>query len=76
MLERPPTRRQQAAARKRRWKARQRRGEAVYAVIADELALAHALIKSERLTEAETARRDLVERALAALVADFAAQWR
>jgi hypothetical protein len=76
MLDRPPPRsRSPGAARKRRWKARRRRGEAVYRLIVNEHAVAEALINSTRLSPVETTHRESVERALAEVLADWAAEW-
>lgn len=73
MLDRPPS---SAANRARRWRWRRRNGLVPRRIDVDEHALAEAFIASGRLTEAEALRPDLVERELAALVADFILRWR
>lgn len=73
LLHRTPS---QAATRARRWRWRRRNGLVPRRIDVDEHALAEALIASGRLTESEALRPDLVERELAALVADFISRWR
>jgi hypothetical protein len=65
-----------AAARQRRTRQRHRSGLASYRVDIHEARFATALINSRRLTAEETARRPLVERALADLGEDFILRWR
>jgi hypothetical protein len=80
MLDRPPspelTPRAKGAQRWRRWKARHKRGRILVKVEVDDHAVAQALINSRRLSETETQRRELVERALAEVIADWATRWR
>src|SRR5262245_12065377 len=64
-----------AAARQSRIRERQRRGLVSYRIDIHEHHFAAALINSKRLTSEETARKPLVERALANLVEDFIARW-
>jgi hypothetical protein len=71
-----PRRRSPGAARKRRWKERRRRGEAVYTIVVNEHAIADALIESGRLSDSATRDRGATERALADVLADWAALWR
>jgi hypothetical protein len=73
MLERPPF---PAAARARRARWRRRHGLVPRRINVDEHALAEALILSGRLTEQQALRPELIERELAALVADFIGRWR
>jgi hypothetical protein len=72
VLDRPSS----AAARARRSRWRRRNGLVPRRIDVDEHALAEALIASGRLTEGEALQPDLVERELAALVADFISRWR
>lgn len=65
-----------AAVRQRRARARRKAGLVPISLEIEENAIAEALIASGRLTEAESARRELVGRELAAVVADWAARWR
>jgi hypothetical protein len=71
--QRPPS---AAATRARRWRWRRRNGLVPRRIDVDEHALAAALIASGRLTEGEALRPELIERELAALVADFISRWR
>jgi hypothetical protein len=73
MPDRPPL---SAAERARRKRWRRRNGLAPWTVNVDENALAEALIATGRLTEAESARPELIERELSALIADFILRWR
>jgi hypothetical protein len=73
MLDRAPS---PAANRARRWRWRRRNGLVPRRIDVDEHALAEALIASGRLTESEALRPELLERELAALVADFISRWR
>jgi hypothetical protein len=72
----PPSRRAAAAERQRRSRGHRRAGEALYRVWASEWDVVEALVSSGRLTEAEALQRPLVERALAAVLIEWAARWR
>jgi hypothetical protein len=64
-----------AAARQRRCRTRRRQGTVVLHVEAHEFRLVDALITAGRLTEDESQRRPLVEKAAAALLDDFTQRW-
>lgn len=64
-----------AAARNRKYRARQRRGGVVLQVEADEHQLAEALILSSRLTEAAALDRTELERQAADVLRQWSAQW-
>jgi hypothetical protein len=65
----------QAAVRQRRSRQRRRVGESIYRIAVHETQAIEALLRAGRLTEIEALRRDRVEQALAALVADFVKRW-
>jgi hypothetical protein len=64
-----------SALRQRKCRARRRQGTVVLHVEAHEFRLVDALITAGRLTEDESQRRGLVEKAAAALLEDFAQRW-
>ena len=64
------------ALRARRHRARRAAGLVPRQVEVDEDGLAAMLIATGRLSEAESARRDLQERELSVLVADLILRWR
>jgi hypothetical protein len=72
MLQRPPSR---PAARARRTRARRRRGLACFKIEAHEARVIEALLKAERLTEAEALERPSVERELGWVLDDWAVRW-
>jgi hypothetical protein len=65
-----------ATLRKRAERARRKAGEVAYRVTLPEYAVVNALLVSGRLSEAEALRRALVERELAAVLAEWAARWK
>jgi hypothetical protein len=65
-----------AAARKRAYKARQKIGQAVFRVTADEDRLAEALIASGRISEDAAVDRAKIEAALSQVVADWVERWQ
>jgi hypothetical protein len=73
----PPAAARRAArkVRKARYLRRQDAGLAVYQIEARVNALAEALIRSGRLSEAEALRRSRVEGALGEIVDDFVVRW-
>lgn len=71
-----PDQRASASERQRRARDRRRRGEACFRITLPHHDLLDALIRSGRLTEAEAARQQLAERALATVVADWIARWK
>jgi hypothetical protein len=72
MLERP----RPAALRKRAERARRKAGEVAYRLTVIEYDVVGALIASGRLSEDEALHRALVERALAAVVIEWARRWK
>jgi hypothetical protein len=72
MLDRPPS---AAALRSRRKRTRRKRGVVVYSIEAKEADVIEALIRSNRLSEAETRQIDLIEAALAEVIADWTRRW-
>jgi hypothetical protein len=63
------------AVRSRRKRARRRLGERVYRIPTCEADVIEALIRSRRLSEAETRRADLIDAALGEVVGDWAKRW-
>jgi hypothetical protein len=79
MLQRPARKQRPPspnALRLQRLRARRKAGRTVYQIETDEHAVAQALIRSLRLSEAETQDRKRIERALADVVAEWAEHWR
>jgi hypothetical protein len=64
-----------SALRQRKCRARRRQGTVVLHVEAHEFRLIDALLASGRLSEDESQRRGLVEKAAARLLEDFAQRW-
>jgi hypothetical protein len=64
-----------AADRQRRYRQRQQRGSVVYRLDVDRDVVLGGLLESGRLTEGEALRRQLVERALAEVLEEWAARW-
>jgi hypothetical protein len=62
--------------RQRRQRDRDRRHIKCYLFEVDDFALADALICSQRLTEEQTERRALVQRAIRDILNDFIDRWR
>ncbi len=62
------------AERQKRYKRRQRRGEAIYGVMAGEAVL-EALIAAHRLEPEETVDRDRVGAAIGEIVQEWARRW-
>ena len=71
MLARSP-----AATKKRNYRRRLRDGRIVVKIEVTECELAEALIASERLSPAETTRRDALTRAVEAVLAEWCQRWR
>jgi len=71
MLARTP-----AALKKRRYRKRLRDGVIVLPIEVPEAELAEAMIASERLTEAETTRRDALTHAAEDVLREWCARWR
>ena len=67
--------RSSAAQRQHRCRARRRQGVAVLRIEANEFRLIDALLALNRITEAESQRRGLVEKATAKLLDDVIARW-
>jgi len=65
----------QAAARKRRYKARLERDMVVLSVEAERVPFIDALISSGRISEPDALFRDKIEAATARLLADWAQRW-
>jgi hypothetical protein len=64
-----------SALYQRRWRARRKNPVRVVSLVEHERdAVLHALIKSGRLSQAEVSRRNLVERELSLLIAEWAAE--
>lgn len=64
-----------ACERQRRARTRRKNGRAVFRLELGEGEAIEALILSSRLSEGEARRKKLVERELAAVVAEWAARW-
>src|SRR5262245_64758299 len=71
MLARTP-----AAAKKRAYRRRLRAGRIVLKLEVSEADLAEAMIAAERLTEAETTRRDALNRAAEGVLTEWCERWR
>jgi hypothetical protein len=63
------------ANRQDRYNTRRRAGRTVLPIEVDHDAVVLALIESGRLSEDQALRRDLVSRAVAEIVTDWAARW-
>jgi hypothetical protein len=66
---------QRDAIRQQRCRARRRQGLAVLRIEANEFRLIDALLAAGRISEAESQRRGLVEKATAKLLEDVIARW-
>jgi hypothetical protein len=64
-----------SALRQRKCRARRKQGTVVLHVEVHEFRLVDALITAGRLSESESQRRAMVEKAAAALLEDFAQRW-
>ena len=67
--------RTESCRRQKRYRQRQRDGQAVLQVPCDFCALVEALLKSGRLSEAEALDRRRIDAAAAEVLADFAGRW-
>jgi hypothetical protein len=65
-----------AALRQHRCRARRRRGVAVLRIEVDEFRLVDALLASNRISENESRRRSLVEKATGRLLEDVISRWK